>query len=58
VLYQECDQEGPARIGRPTHDDGPWKLDYILSNQARRWCTVADSAYSDHHVVIESLSAP
>jgi endonuclease/exonuclease/phosphatase family metal-dependent hydrolase len=56
--YQECDQESAARTGRPTHDGGPWKLDYIFSNQARRWCAVADSAYSDHHVVIDSLGVP
>lgn len=52
--YLECDQEG-ARTGRPTHDGG-WKLDYIFSSETRRWCGLGDSAYSDHHVLLESIS--
>ncbi|MGW6566497.1 endonuclease/exonuclease/phosphatase family protein [Streptomyces sp. NPDC054975] len=58
--YQECDQQGSARTGRVTTDGG-WKLDYLFSSEARRWCLVADAKQSDganlsdHHVVIESV---
>ncbi|GGT34441.1 endonuclease/exonuclease/phosphatase family protein [Streptomyces purpureus] len=52
----ECDQEGTARTGRPTYDGTTKKLDYLFSNQERRWCAVADSAYSDHHVLIKSMA--
>ncbi len=55
--YDECDQVGPLRDGRPTHNGG-WKLDYIFTGETRRWCAVADSAYSDHHVVIQSITVP
>lgn len=40
--------------GRPTHGFGG-KIDYLFSSETRRWCVVADSAYSDHHVMIESV---
>ncbi|MFE9814494.1 endonuclease/exonuclease/phosphatase family protein [Streptomyces sp. NPDC005773] len=53
--YQECDQTGTVRAGRPTHGFGG-KIDYLFSSETRRWCVVADSAYSDHHVMIESVS--
>ncbi|MEU3827503.1 MULTISPECIES: endonuclease/exonuclease/phosphatase family protein [unclassified Streptomyces] len=53
--YTECDQDGASRTGRPTHDGG-WKIDYVFSSEPRRWCAVADSAFSDHHVMIESVS--
>ncbi|MEU6843303.1 endonuclease/exonuclease/phosphatase family protein [Streptomyces sp. NPDC046716] len=53
--YLECDQAGTERVGRPTHDYGA-KIDYLFSSEPRRWCAVADSAYSDHHVLIESVS--
>lgn len=55
--YQECDQErtDSPRTGRATHSFGG-KIDYLFSSETRRWCTVADSAFSDHHVVIESLT--
>lgn len=52
--YRECDQEGTARTGRSTTDGG-WKIDYLFSSEQRRWCLVADTAYSDHHVLIESV---
>lgn len=54
--YQECDQTGASRTGRPTYDNSTAKLDYLFSSEPRRWCVVADSAFSDHHVVIESVS--
>ncbi|MEU7113644.1 endonuclease/exonuclease/phosphatase family protein [Streptomyces sp. NPDC046182] len=53
--YQECDQQGAVRDGRDTHDGG-WKLDYLFSSEARRWCLVADTPRSDHHVLIESVT--
>ncbi|MBE1491727.1 endonuclease/exonuclease/phosphatase family protein [Plantactinospora soyae] len=53
--YQECDQEGATRTGRPTHDGG-WKIDYVFSSEPRRWCALGNSAYSDHHVLVESVS--
>ncbi|WP_329156730.1 endonuclease/exonuclease/phosphatase family protein [Streptomyces anulatus] len=53
--YQECDQTGTSRTGRPTHASGV-KIDYLFSTETRRWCVVADSAYSDHHVMIESVA--
>ncbi|MEU6946828.1 endonuclease/exonuclease/phosphatase family protein [Streptomyces sp. NPDC046316] len=53
--YQECDQQGAVRNGRDTHDGG-WKLDYLFSSEARRWCLVADTPRSDHHVLIESVT--
>ncbi|MFD3539007.1 endonuclease/exonuclease/phosphatase family protein [Streptomyces sp. NPDC058662] len=53
--YQECDQSGASRTGRATHSFGG-KIDYVFSSETRRWCAVADSAYSDHHVMIESVS--
>ncbi|MGW5848909.1 endonuclease/exonuclease/phosphatase family protein [Streptomyces sp. NPDC055254] len=53
--YQECDQTGAPRTGRATHSFGG-KIDYVFSSETRRWCAVADSAYSDHHVMIESVS--
>ncbi|MFD7763034.1 endonuclease/exonuclease/phosphatase family protein [Streptomyces microflavus] len=53
--YQECDQTGTSRTGRPTHGSGV-KIDYLFSSETRRWCAVADSVYSDHHVVIESVA--
>ncbi|MFJ8014099.1 endonuclease/exonuclease/phosphatase family protein [Streptomyces sp. NPDC096339] len=55
--YQECDQTGASRTGRPTHDSGR-KIDHLFGSETRRWCAVADSAYSDHHVVIESVAVP
>ncbi|MET0135852.1 MAG: hypothetical protein ABW215_19915, partial [Kibdelosporangium sp.] len=48
--YAECDR-GSDRV---THDGG-WKIDDILSSETKRWCAVADTAYSDHHVVIYSI---
>lgn len=53
--YQECDQTGKARTGRATYDLSTAKLDYIFSSEPRRWCTVTDTLFSDHHVVIESV---
>lgn len=53
--YQECYQTGTVRAGRPTHGFGG-KIDYLFSSETRLWCVVADSAYSDHHVMIESVS--
>ncbi|WP_308369411.1 MULTISPECIES: endonuclease/exonuclease/phosphatase family protein [unclassified Streptomyces] len=53
--YQECDQSGTSRTGRPTHAFGG-KIDYIFSSETKRWCTVTDTPYSDHHILIESLS--
>ncbi|MFD7320755.1 endonuclease/exonuclease/phosphatase family protein [Streptomyces sp. NPDC059875] len=53
--YQECDQQGTARTGRPTHNGG-WKIDYLFSSEARRWCLVADTERSDHHVLVESVT--
>ncbi|MFE6104871.1 endonuclease/exonuclease/phosphatase family protein [Streptomyces laurentii] len=53
--YLECDQTGAERTGRPTHDGG-WKLDYLFSGETRRWCALGASAYSDHHVMIESVA--
>ncbi|MFD9409171.1 endonuclease/exonuclease/phosphatase family protein [Streptomyces sp. NPDC059989] len=53
--YQECDQTGASRTGRATHSFGG-KIDYLFSSETRRWCMVADSAFSDHHVMIESVA--
>lgn len=52
--YVECDQTGAARTGRATHDSGT-KIDYIFSSETRRWCALGASAYSDHHVLVESV---
>ncbi|MFD3946956.1 endonuclease/exonuclease/phosphatase family protein [Streptomyces sp. NPDC058579] len=52
--YQECDQQGTARTGRATSNGG-WKIDYLFSSEARRWCVVADTERSDHHVLVESM---
>ncbi|MEU2655991.1 endonuclease/exonuclease/phosphatase family protein [Streptomyces sp. NPDC007325] len=54
--YQECDQTGTARTGRPTHKSGV-KIDYIFASEQRNWCTVITTPYSDHRVLIESLTA-
>ncbi|MFJ7062361.1 endonuclease/exonuclease/phosphatase family protein [Streptomyces microflavus] len=53
--YQECDRTGTSRTGRPTHGSGV-KIDYVFSSETRRWCAVADTVYSDHHVMIESVA--
>ncbi len=55
--YQECDQEqtNSPRTGRATHHSGA-KIDYLFSGEIRRGCTVTDSAFSDHHVVIGSVT--
>jgi len=52
--YVECDQQGSVRTGGPTHDSNT-KIDYIFSSETRRWCARADSAHSDHHVLVESV---
>ncbi|WP_234382611.1 endonuclease/exonuclease/phosphatase family protein [Streptomyces sp. XY332] len=62
--YQECDQNGTSRTGRPTHTTAATettpaieaKLDYIFSNQTRNWCTVTPTIKSDHSIVIESVT--
>ncbi|MFD9355067.1 endonuclease/exonuclease/phosphatase family protein [Streptomyces sp. NPDC060031] len=53
--YQECDQSGTSRTGRPTHNFGG-KIDYLFSSETRRWCNVSPTPYSDHRVLVESLS--
>ncbi|MFJ6793689.1 endonuclease/exonuclease/phosphatase family protein [Streptomyces sp. NPDC091268] len=52
--YQECDQTGASRTGRPTHTSGA-KIDYIFSDQTRNWCIVTPTTKSDHSVLVESL---
>ncbi|MDA5281744.1 endonuclease/exonuclease/phosphatase family protein [Streptomyces sp. NPDC054904] len=52
--YRECDQTGTSRTGRATHGSGA-KIDYLFSSEVRRGCTVTDTPFSDHHVVVESL---
>ena len=54
--YQECDQDSQIweRTGRVTHDSNI-KIDYIFTSEKRRWCAVADSKFSDHHVMISSI---
>lgn len=54
--YRECDQDGAVRNGRPTHDGGAYKIDYLFSTEAKRSCLVSDSAYSDHHVLIYGVT--
>ncbi|GAB7053020.1 endonuclease/exonuclease/phosphatase family protein [Catenuloplanes indicus] len=56
--YRECDQTGAVRDGRDTWtgNNQSGKLDYVFSTETKRWCAVGDSAYSDHHVVIYSVS--
>ncbi|MFD6969475.1 endonuclease/exonuclease/phosphatase family protein [Streptomyces sp. NPDC059979] len=55
--YQECDQEqtNSPRTGRATHHSGA-KIDYVFTSEIRRGCTVTDSPFSDHHVVIHSVT--
>ena len=54
-VYRECDQEGGKRTG-PAIYDGGLKLDYVFSSEPRRWCALGNSAYSDHHVLVESVA--
>ncbi|MET9609220.1 endonuclease/exonuclease/phosphatase family protein [Streptomyces sp. NPDC006512] len=53
--YRECDQTGHARTGRATHGSGA-KIDYLFSSELRQGCTVTDTPFSDHHVLVESLT--
>ncbi|MFC8764743.1 endonuclease/exonuclease/phosphatase family protein [Streptomyces sp. NPDC057193] len=53
--YQECDQTGTERSGRPTHDFGG-KIDYIFGTEQRNWCSITWVPYSDHRVLIESFT--
>ena len=56
--YRECDQDDATRAGRPTWaaNDKSNKIDYVFSTEAKRWCAVGDSAFSDHHVLIYSVA--
>lgn len=56
--YQECDQNGASRTGRPTYitATSSAKIDYIFSNQTRNWCTVTPTSKSDHSFLIESVT--
>ncbi|MEU8776889.1 endonuclease/exonuclease/phosphatase family protein [Streptomyces sp. NPDC048606] len=53
--YRECDQSGTARVGRPTYNPTPAKLDYLFSSESPRWCTVTETPASDHRFLVESV---
>lgn len=53
--YQECDQNGTSRTGRPTYGTEA-KIDYIFSNQTRNWCNVTPTDKSDHRIMVESVT--
>jgi hypothetical protein len=49
--YAECDRG----LDRDTHDGG-YRLDYLFGTATTLGCSVTDTAYSDHHVVVQHIA--
>ncbi|MFF5444226.1 endonuclease/exonuclease/phosphatase family protein [Streptomyces sp. NPDC012888] len=55
TVYQECDQLGEKRTGRPTHKGGV-KLDYLFTAMPRLGCDTFETRYSDHQPLVMQIS--